>query len=448
MNKELLNRIDSYINSHRNEIINDLRLLVKIPSVRGDEKIDAPYGEQCKKALEKSLELFEKNGFRGRFADSKKYIIAENEHSGKTIGLFAHCDVVSAEGEWLYGEPFKLTEREGFLIGRGCNDDKSGIIQMLYSAKMIKELNIPMNNKLLFFVGACEEDGMDDIADFVKNENMPDLSIVPDGEYPYYSAEKSRTRLMLESCIPFERIKNIQGGTCYNVILNRVNIEYNDGSKFEVAGTGGHAGHPEGSENALVKYIETSLDDDRLSDSDKEILKDVHIMLNDCYGGGLGVSHTDDFWGKLTCANGIVRVREGKLQISLDIRYGQTIKDEEIQETIQKRLKGRWKVVDSTFATGYIIDENSQSATTIKNVYSSLSGIACECGIKTAGGTYSKYLTNSFSIGTVMPHPELSHGFKEGHGEVHAPDEAMSEIGFLESIKTLLVMILEIDKIL
>jgi len=448
ISKELLNRIDNYINSHRNEIVNDLRELVEIPSVRGCELPDAPYGEQCKKALDKSLELFEKNGFKGRFAKSKKYILAETEQQGKTLGLFGHCDVVAADGEWLYGEPFKLTQRNGFLVGRGCNDDKSGIIQMLYSAKMIKELNIPINNKLLFFVGACEEDGMDDIADYVKNETMPDISIVPDGEYPYYSAEKSRARVMLESCIPFEKIKNIQGGKCYNVILSNVSIEYNDGSKFEVAGTGGHAGHPEGSENALVKYIETAFDDDRISDTDKGILKDVHTILSDCYGDGLGISHTDDFWGKLTCANGIVRVKDCKLQISLDIRYGQTVSGEEIIETIQNRLNGKWTVVESSLSTGYIIDENSQEATIIRNVYSSLSGIECECGIKTAGGTYSKFLNNSFSIGTVMPHPELKHGFKDGHGAVHAPDEAMSEKGFLESIKTLLIMILEIDKIL
>ena len=448
INKELLNQIDNYINFHRDEIINDLRELVEIPSVRGGELPDAPYGEQCKLALDKSLELFERNGFKGRVAKSKKYIVAETEQKGKTLGLFGHCDVVAADGEWLYGEPFKLTERDGFLVGRGCNDDKSGIIQMLYAAKMIKELNIPINNKLLFFVGACEEDGMDDIADYVKNETMPDLSIVPDGEYPYYSAEKSRARIMLESCVPFEKIKNIQGGKCYNVILSNVNIEYNDGNKFEVTGTGGHAGHPEGSENALVKYIESSFKDDRISISDKEILKDVHNMLNDCYGSGLGIAQTDDFWGKLTCANGIVRVKDGKLQISLDIRYGQTVSGEDIQETIQERLKGRWKVVDSAFSTGYIIDEKSQTATIIRDVYASLSGRECDCGIKTAGGTYSKFLNNSFSIGTVMPHPELKHGFKSGHGGVHAPDEAMSEKGFLESIKMLLAIILDFDKIL
>ena len=448
INEELLKQIDNYINTHRDEIINDLRELVEIPSVRDCQQPDAPYGEHCNTALKKSLELFEENGFDGRFANSKKYVVAETKNKGKTLGLFGHCDVVAADGEWLYGEPFKLTERDGFLVGRGCNDDKSGIIQMLYSAKMIKELNIPMNNKLLFFVGACEETGMDDIADYVKNETIPDFSIVPDGEYPYYSAEKSRTRIMLESCIPFENIKNIQGGECYNVILSNVNIEYNDGSKFKITGTGGHAGHPEGSENALVKYIETASNDDRISISDKEILKDVHNMLNDCYGSGLGIAQTDDFCGKLTCANGIVRVNEGKLQFSLDIRCGQTISGEEIIATIQNRLKEKWKVIESSFLTGYMIDENSEAATILRNVYSSLSGIECERGIKTTGGTYSRFLNNSFSVGTVMPHPELKHGFKNGHGAVHAPDEAMSEKGFLESIKTLLVMILEIDKIL
>ena len=172
---DLLNQIDSYISSHRNEIINCLGELVEIPSVRGRELHDAPYGEQCKLALNKSLELFKENGFGVRIAKSKKYIIAESCQQGKTIGLFAHCDVVAADGEWLYGEPFKLTERDGFLIGRGCNDDKSGIIQMLYATKMIKDLNLPIKNKLIFFVGACEEDGMDDIVDFVNNEKMPDF---------------------------------------------------------------------------------------------------------------------------------------------------------------------------------------------------------------------------------------------------------------------------------
>ena len=447
-NKKLLSQIDNYISFHRDEIIKDLRELVEIPSVRGCELPDAPYGEQCDLALKKSLELFEKNGFNGRFAGSRKYIVAETETRGKTLGLFGHCDVVAANGEWLYGEPFKLTERDGFLIGRGCNDDKSGIIQMLYSAKMIKELNIPLNNKLLFFVGACEEDGMDDIADYVKNETVPDFTIVPDGEYPYYSAEKSRARIMLESCRTFETIKNIQGGKCYNVILSNVNIEYKDGSKFEIAGMGGHAGRPEGSENAFVKYIESSFYDERISLNDKEILRDVYDILGDCYGEGLGIAQNDSFWGKLTCANGIVRVNDGRLQISLDVRYGQSVSGEKIISAIQNKLKGTWNIVESSFSTGYIIDENSEFAKVMRNVYSSLSGRDCKSGIKTAGGTYSKFLRNSFSVGTVMPHPELKHGFKEGHGGVHAPDEAMSEKGFLESIKTLLVMILEIDKIL
>lgn len=101
---------------------------------------------------------------------------------------------------------------------------------------MIKELGIPLNKKLLLFVGACEEDGMDDIADFVKNEKIPDMSIVPDGEYPYYSAEKSRTRIMIESENSFDKIKNISGGKCYNAILGNAEVEYSDGCVVKVTG--------------------------------------------------------------------------------------------------------------------------------------------------------------------------------------------------------------------
>ena len=448
IDKKLSERVDEYIASHRDEIIDNLRALVEIPSIRGEELPDAPFGIESDRALVKSMDMFSENGFESRIAKSRKYGIAEFGQGEKTLGLFGHCDVVTADGEWLYGEPFKLTERDGFLVGRGCNDDKSGILEMLYAAKMIKELDIPIKNRLLFFVGACEEDGMDDIADFEVNEEMPDVSLVPDGEYPYYCAEKSLTRLMLESCTPFENIKDINGGKCYNVILSDVDVTYVDGSEVAVSGISGHAGRPEGSINAFVKYVESALTDSRPSDSDKEILKAAYDILADYYGGGLDIALDDPFWGRNTCVNGMVSVNNGKLCISLDMRYNPVTSTEELMEKIHKRIDGKWNITESIFKPGYRNDEESKIALTLRNVYSALSGNECDCGIMTAGGTYSKYLRNSFPVGTVMPHPELNHGFKPGHGGVHAPDETMSEIGFLEAIKTLLFSITEIDKIL
>ena len=448
IDKILSKRVDEYIASHRDDIINELRMLVEIPSIRGEELPDAPYGKESDEALEKSIDLFSDSGFKSRIDDSRKYGIAEFGKGEKTLGLFAHADVVAADGEWLYGEPFKLTERNGFLIGRGCNDDKSGILEILYAAKMIKEFDIPLNNKLLFFVGANEEDGMDDIEAFVENEPMPDVSLVSDGEYPYYCAEKSRARLMLESCIPFENINNINGGQCYNVILSDVDVTYTDGTREKVRGISGHAGKPEDSVNAFVKYIESALGDKRLSDTDKEILADAYDILNDCYGSGLGISLDDLFWEKNTSINGIVSTNEGKLQMSLDIRFNPVTSNEELMEIITKRLNGKWKITETSLVTGYKNDENSKVAVVLREVYSALSGNECDCGIMTAGGTYSKYLKNSFPIGTVMPHPELNHGFELGHGGCHGPDETMSEIGFLEAIKALFFTILELDSIM
>ncbi|MBQ6907637.1 MAG: M20/M25/M40 family metallo-hydrolase, partial [Clostridia bacterium] len=414
LNEKQLEMVDQYIANNRNEIIKSLRELVEIPSVRGDATPEAPYGTESLKALIKSLELCKESGYYVRIAKSKKYGVAESRLGVKNIGIFAHCDVVAADGEWLYGEPFKLTESGGFLIGRGCNDDKSGIIQMLYAAKIIDALKLPMKHGLILFIGANEEDGMDDIADFVSNEKMPDASIVVDGEYPYYVSEKSRLILMLESAKEFDNIINLSGGKCYNVILDRLNIEYSDGSKTIEHGRSGHAGYPKNSESALTSFARNADTNEKLSETDKQILREIFAFLSDYKGLGLGIAYTDDYFGELTVANGIVRTADKKLQISLDIRHAGTISGEQLLEKIQKKVGSSWKIIEHSISNGYKIDETSTIATALREAYGELSETGTIIGKKASGGTYSKYLKNSFSIGTVMPHSELKHNFAEG----------------------------------
>lgn len=54
-----------YIDSKREEMIYEVKKLVEFKSVSEDNKIEgAPFGEECKKALDYALELGEKLGFR------------------------------------------------------------------------------------------------------------------------------------------------------------------------------------------------------------------------------------------------------------------------------------------------------------------------------------------------------------------------------------------------
>lgn len=102
----------------------------------------------------------------------------------KTLGLFAHADVVEVSDDWVHTAPFEPLEKEGYLIGRGVLNDKSAVVISLYCAKILKELNIPFNSKLVMFTGSNEETGMEDVENYVKTHAAPDFSLACDTAFP------------------------------------------------------------------------------------------------------------------------------------------------------------------------------------------------------------------------------------------------------------------------
>ena len=61
--KNLEAKIDAFIAENKENIINDITTLVKYPSVRGDAVDGAPFGVECKKVLDKALEMCADYGF-------------------------------------------------------------------------------------------------------------------------------------------------------------------------------------------------------------------------------------------------------------------------------------------------------------------------------------------------------------------------------------------------
>ena len=219
VNSEIINKIDKYIQENKQNILEDLMTLVRVPSVRGEATSDSPFGESIKQMMAVTKALFEKNGFTTQTNKENYYTISYFGDSDKSIGLFSHGDVVAVGDDWIVCPPFEPIIKDGYMFGRGCNDDKSGIIETLYAAKMIRDLKIPFNSRLVMFTGSNEESGMADIQKFVENEPMPDICLVPDGDYPYYGGEKSILRYCVTSKKPFTAIKSISGGESENIVL-------------------------------------------------------------------------------------------------------------------------------------------------------------------------------------------------------------------------------------
>ena len=477
-NDEIIKKIENYINEHKNEILNDLMDIVRIPSVRSEAKDGMPFGEDCHKMLVATKALFEKNGFESKLADGGEYEVSYYGNKGaKEIGIFSHTDVVPVvASEWILCQPFEPIIKDGYMVGRGCNDDKSGVIEALYIAKMIRDLELPLKNRLVMVNGGAEETGMEDMEAFSANERMPDASIVPDAEFPCYTGEKSMLQFELVSGKKLEQIKAFNGGLAFNVILEKIDvkIEYSDAlyneilakcgdnERFTITKEAGlicinakgitrHGAYPEGSLNAAWITAEILKDCENLCENDRSVMADAYKYLTKYYGEGFGIEHTDANFGKLTSSNGIVRITDdGCLGIMFDVRAGSSCDMYGVVDKVKSVVGNVWNMEKINVSIGYNIADDNPAKLAVEEVYGELTGQPGIKGKKCSGGTYSRELKNAISLGSVEYRnvKPFSVSLPEGHGGVHQPDETLPIDGFLEALKILTCMILEIDAVL
>ena len=163
-------------------------------------------------------------------------------------------------------------------------------------------------------------------------------------------------------------------------------------------------------------------------------------------GNGFGISHNDEIFGKLLCGNGIVKTsKDGALSLFFDVRSGISYDIDDMRTQIQSTVCSDWDYNETRCATGYYVPEDDPLRVIIEKTYRAVSGICDAESKKTPAGTYAKYLKNALPIGTVGYYKAKPIDLPEGHGGVHQPDEKLNIDGFLEAIKILVCMIMEID---
>jgi len=474
INKEYDRKITAWLEENKDRLVGEWMELIRIPSVEGEPLPGAPFGAECLRALESAAELFRKEDFETKISADGKYGLAKWKNGGKSICLFGHTDVVPAGDGWLFTEPFSPIVKDGTLIGRGTADNKSGIIAALSAMRALKECNIPIKSNILAFLGSNEETGMQDIESFTENEEMPDLSIVPDAEFPCCTGEKGIIHAWAENSCPLSDIIDFSGGSAFNIILDKVDVtlKYSDclegeisekisgNDKFTLArdndgnirlsafGVAKHAAYPKGSVNAAAKAAELLSECNALSESDRSIMLTVVKFFSGYYGEGFGIQHTDSDFGPLSAANGMVKVENGKLRASIDIRYGASFAADELESRLRKALGDNgWEVVQLENAPGFSTDKNSPIPGVMESVYNEITGRE-EHAYVLSGGTYARHLKNAFSVGVKAPSPDGSDKklqMPDGHGGEHERDECIVLAEFFRAVRIIIHMIIGCD---
>ena len=465
VNQEYDKLICNWLDANKERILNNWMNLVRIPSVRGEAAPKAPYGIECAKAVRAAAALFEEAGFPTRINEDDGYALSTFGEGDKTIGIFGHSDVVPVSSGWLLTEPFTPIVKDGWLVGRGASDNKSGVMIAHSLLSLFRDCNIPLKSKLLAFVGSNEESGMGDITAFVKKEAMPDFSLIPDSAFPCSLGEKGILRMWAECEKPLCTIRSFHGGDAFNTVLDKVSIEIapnpalteelyrlidgNENFTLDVAqdgtitllakGAAMHAAYPFGSINAAVQAAKLLCNCQSMDASDKETLSALVWMLESNYGENLGITLEDEF-GHLTVANGMVAVEEGKLRISMDIRYGTAMPGSELERRLDAACRSKgWQIVYMFNREGFSTPKDSPVPQIIMDLCLEMTGNEYKT-FRMPGGTYARYLKNAFAVGkdAIVPgQTRVSLGLPNGHGGAHQKDEVSNIEGLYQAIRIL-----------
>jgi acetylornithine deacetylase/succinyl-diaminopimelate desuccinylase-like protein len=187
MNKSLSAALDHF-NAHKSEHLDDLKDLVRIPSVSFPWHDPAP----VRKSAEAVAALLRKSGLAdvriletgvGHPAVFGRWTGAPGR---PTLLMYAHHDVqpTGREDLWIT-PPFEPAERNGRLYGRGVSDDKGGVVmQTAAVASWLKSAgSLPVNVKLL--IEGEEEVGSTNLQTFLEQYRdllSADVVLIADSE--------------------------------------------------------------------------------------------------------------------------------------------------------------------------------------------------------------------------------------------------------------------------
>lgn len=459
--------IKEYLEQNRENIINDFMDILKIPSVKGVAEDGAPFGRECANALLKAKCFYNKNGFETEYDEEGGYLLSYYGEGEKSIGIFAHSDTVPPGDGWIYTSPFEPLLKDGCIIGRGTIDNKSAVIISLYCAKILKELNIPLKNRLVLFTGSCEEGGMYDIQNYLSKHKEPDFSLVPDTGFPLFRGNKGRIALALKSRDTFTKGTCLKGGMAASVIGtaeatlpffqkfsdmgDNVTAENENGSTLLCAkGIARHSATPSGGLGAFSPLCEVLLKAEKITKGDRKIFEDIKNMSDSVFGEFFGIEKEDKEYGPLTCVLTKVETDEdGFVTAHFNIRYGESENKDNIIESINKKAAELgWEMAEiSKFSTPSAVPEDNEYVKALLNVYEKFMGHKNPPSYINAGGTYRQYLKNAVEIGNTLKW-EKSFDLPKGHGGAHEPDEYINISGLLKAIEVTILMLLEIDKML
>lgn len=428
-------KIDAYIESKKEEMIQDMMDLCQIDSQKTAAKEGMPYGEGPAKALAAASALMEKYGFAVKNYDNR-VVTGDFSSAEKKLDILAHLDVVPVTEDWTMTQPFEPKVIGDRVYGRGTADDKGPAIAALYALRAIKDLGLPMEKSVRLILGSDEECGSSDLAYYYSVEEEAPYSFTPDADFPLINMEKGRlapkfsadfmSGLVLPGVISFDagskvnvvpqRAEFVTAGLeadvvrkCADEVTAATGVEFvidqdeKGNLVVKARGMAAHASTPQEGKNALTASLKLIAGLPLADSEGHRALKALNELLpyEDVNGVKLGIYREEAVSGKVTVAFSILHYTPVSVTGEFDCRLANGCNEENTCEPLKVLFAEKNMKLEGEFVEPHYVPGDSWFVRTLLDSYTRYTGKTGE-PMSTGGGTYVHELKRGVAFGCML----------------------------------------------
>ncbi|MEZ7570414.1 dipeptidase [Streptococcus anginosus] len=400
----------------KSDYLESLKTIVSYPSVLNEGENGTPFGQSIQNVLEKMLEITRSLGFKTYIDPKGYYGYAEIGQGEELLAVLCHLDVVPAGdlSDWET-PPFEATIKDGWIHGRGVQDDKGPSLAALYAVKALMDAGVTFNKRIRFIYGTDEETLWRCMARYNELEETATLGFAPDSSFPLTYAEKGLLQIKLHGSGSQELA--IEAGEAFNVVPAKASYTGNLADSLEVelkkqafeyertADTVTVIGVPKHSKdaaegvNAIVR-LATGLNP-LIQHSAIQFIAEA--VREDATGSRLFGEISDEPSGTLSFNVSGLSLDQDKSEIRIDMRIPVLAdKDKLVQELSQLAEEYQLRYEEFDYLAPLYVPLDSELVSTLMAVYKEKTNDNSPA-VSSGGATFARTMPNCVAFGALFP---------------------------------------------
>lgn len=403
-------------NQVKDEFLISLKTLISYPSVLNEGENGTPFGQAIQDVLEKTLEICRDIGFTTYLDPKGYYGYAEIGQGAELLAILCHLDVVPSgdEADWQT-PPFEATIKDGWVFGRGVQDDKGPSLAALYAVKSLLDQGIQLKKRVRFIFGTDEETLWRCMARYNTIEEQASMGFAPDSSFPLTYAEKGLLQVKLHG--PGSDQLELEVGGAFNVVPDKANYQ---GPLYEqVCNDLKEAGYDYQSTEQTVTVLGVPKHAKDASQGINAVIRLATILAplqehpalsflatqagQDGTGRQIFGDIADEPSGHLSFNVAGLMINHKRSEIRIDIRTPVLADKEELVELLTRCAQNyQLRYEEFDYLAPLYVTKDSKLVSTLMQIYQEKTGDNSPA-ISSGGATFARTMPNCVAFGALFP---------------------------------------------